>query len=312
MAKKKKKMEYRYYEMPSGSFILPLLGVGWEQEYGVEYPDDLLHFHNYMEIGYCYHGDGNLIIEDRVYEYGDEMFSVIPANIPHTTNSKPGHICKWEYLFIDVDGFMKNEINLDAAQIHSILSQINKRGTLKTAQNHPVMARLVLDIIRECREKSLYYEESVKGYLYALVVEMLRLVDERDKSRRTRKVNQYIKDSLDYVNEHYMEPIRMVDIAEASGLSESHFRRIFEDAMNMKPLDYVNLIRVDKACFLIEREDISMEEISFRVGFQTQSSFNRNFRRLTGMSPYQWKKKETKQEGILKNYQISAMKGWEA
>lgn len=312
MGKKKKKMEYRYYEMPSGSYILPLLGKGWEQEYGVEYPNDMLHFHNYLEIGYCYHGDGELIIEDKVYEYGDEMFSVIPANIPHTTNSKPGNICKWEYLFVDLESFLLKEVPQDNTQMHSVLSIINKRGTLKTRQNHSIMSDLILNIIRECREKPLYYEESIKGYLYALVIEMLRLADERDKSRRTRKVNQYIKEALNYVNEHYMEPIRMEEIAMASGLSESHFRRVFEETMNMKPLEYVNLIRVDKACFLIEREDMSMEEISYRVGYQTQSSFNRNFRRLTGMSPYQWKKKKTKQEGILKNYQISAMKGWEA
>lgn len=312
MVKKKKKMEYRYYEMPSGSYVLPLLGPGWEQEYGVEYPDDLLHFHNFLEIGYCYHGDGNLIIEDRVYEYKGNMFSVIPANIPHTTNSKPGHICKWEFLFIDIERFINNEMRLDAMSRSSVLSIVNKRGTLKSAQNHAIMSHLILEIIRECRDQTVYYEESLKGYLYALVVEILRLADERDKSRHTKRVNEYIKKSLDYVGEHYMEQLRVEDIAEASGLSESHFRRVFEDAMNMKPLDYVNLVRVDKACFLIEKEDASMEEIGYRVGFQTQSTFNRNFKRLTGLSPYQWKSKEKTQEGILKNYQISAMKGWEA
>ncbi len=312
MVKKKKRMEYRYYEMPSGKYVLPLLGKGWEQEYGVEYPDDMLHFHNYMEIGFCYSGDGNLVIEDRIYEYKGDMFSILPANIPHTTNSKPGHICKWEFLFIDIERFVNNEMNMDAMHKSSVLSIVNKRGTLKSVQNHRTMAKLVLDIIRESRDQNAYYEESIKGYLYALVIEMLRLADERDRSRRTTRVNEYIKRSLDYVGEHYMEPLRVEDIAEASGLSESHFRRVFEDAMNMKPLDYVNLVRVDKACLLIEKEDCSMEEISYKVGFQTQSTFNRNFKRLTGLSPFQWKTKEKKQEGIMKNYQISAMKGWEA
>lgn len=35
MAKKKKRMEYRYYEIPADTYVLPLLGKGWEQEYGV-------------------------------------------------------------------------------------------------------------------------------------------------------------------------------------------------------------------------------------------------------------------------------------
>lgn len=109
-----------------------------------------------------------------------------------------------------------------------------------------------------------------------------------------------------------MEQVRVEDIAEASGLSESHFRRVFEEVMNMKPLDYVNMVRVDKACGMMAKKDLSMEELSYRVGYQTQSTFNRNFKRLTGYSPKQWKKKENYQEGILKNYHISALRGWEA
>ena len=312
MVKKKKRMEYRYYEIPTGSYVLPLLGKGWEQEYGVEYPDDMLHFHNYMEVGYCYYGDGNVIIEDRDYEYKGDMFTVIPANIPHTTNSKPGNICKWEFLFIDIERFVNNELTLDIIQKNFVLSIINRRGTLKSGLNHRTLANNILNIIRESRDQSVHYEESIKAYLHAFVIELLRLADERDKSRQTKQVNKYIKRSLDYIGEHYMEQLRMDDIAKASGLSESHFRRVFEDAMNMKPLDYVNLVRIDRACILMQKEDISMDEVGYRVGFQTPSTFNRNFRRLTGTSPYQWKKKEKKGEGILKNYHISAMKGWEA
>lgn len=312
MSKKKKRMEYRYYKIPAGTYVLPLLGKGWEQEYGVEYPDDMLHFHNHLEVGYCYHGDGNLIIEDRVYEYRGSMFSIIPSNIPHTTNSRPGHICKWEFLFIDIEGFINNEMKLDMMQKRSILDVINKRGTLKSEQNHKILSDIVLNIIRESRDRGAYYEESIKGYLHSFVVELLRLADERDKARLTKRVNEYIKKSLDYVEVNYMEQLRVEDIARASGLSESHFRRVFEDAMNMKPLDFVNLVRVDKACRLIEKEDFSMEEVGYRVGYQTPSTFNRNFRRLTGMSPYRWKMTEKDHGGILKNYHISALKGWEA
>ncbi len=311
MAKKKKRMEYRYYEIPADTYVLPLLGKGWEQEYGAGIRDTL-HFHNYMEIGYCYYGDGDLIIEDRTYHYQGGEFTLIPANIPHTTNSAPGHICKWEYLFVDIERFIKTEMHLDALLENRILSVVNRRGTMKTEKNHGIMARLIRNIIREYRDKNIYFEASVRGYLYSLVIEMMRLADERDRSRRTYRVNEHIRGALEYVSEHYMDQVRVEDIAEACGLSESHFRRIFEDIMHMKPLDYVNLVRIDKACWLLSREDLSMEEVSYRVGYQTQSTFNRNFKRLTGYSPNQWKRKENNHEGILKNYQISALKGWEA
>ena len=66
MSKKKKpKMEFRYYRMPEGSPILALLGQRWVQAYGRDV--DYLHFHNYLEIGYCYSGEGTLTLGERDY-----------------------------------------------------------------------------------------------------------------------------------------------------------------------------------------------------------------------------------------------------
>ena len=78
----------------------------------------------------------------------------------------------------------------------------------------------------------------------------------------------------------------------------------------MKPLDYLNMVRIDKACEIIQSKDYAMEEVGFRVGYQTPSTFNRNFKKLTGKTPYQWKKEENHLGGAKKNYKISAKKGW--
>ena len=78
--------------MSEGSPILALLGQKWVQTYGrgVNY----LHFHNYLEIGYCYGGQGHMILgEDKVFFNGGE-FTVIPPNYAHTTNSDVGTVSK--------------------------------------------------------------------------------------------------------------------------------------------------------------------------------------------------------------------------
>ena len=107
MAKKRKKpkMEFRYYQMPAGSPILALLGKKWRQNYGRDI--DYLHFHNYLEIGFCYEGTGDLILGEDTVRFGGREFSVLPPNFPHTTNSDPGDLSRWEYLFIDVEGFLR-------------------------------------------------------------------------------------------------------------------------------------------------------------------------------------------------------------
>ena len=65
--KKKMKMEYRFYEVPEKCPVLALLGEKWVQNYG--YQIDYLHFHNMMEIGVCYYGEGTIVLEDKESPY---------------------------------------------------------------------------------------------------------------------------------------------------------------------------------------------------------------------------------------------------
>lgn len=311
MAKQKKQIEYRYYEIPNGHYVLALLGDSWEQSYGAAV-ENLLHFHNYMEIGYCYWGNGKLTIEDSNVNYKGGIISIIPENIPHETKSLNNGICKWEYLFIDIDNFIRNEISFSRIMPEEVIKTLNSQAYVIQWSQNKALTSIVKNIIEEYREKKPHYKHAVKGYLKAFVVELLRISEDMSSSLtlEEKKVNSYIEKSVNYISEHYADEIKMSDVADECGLSESHFRRIFEETMSMKPLDYLNMIRIDKACEIIQNKDYAMEEVGFRVGYQTPSTFNRNFKKLTGKTPYQWKKEENTIGITKKNYQISAKKGW--
>ena len=303
-------MEFRFYDIPKGDYVLPKLGKGWEQEYGIGY-GRMLHFHNYLEIGYCYHGRGELLIEDRTYVYGNNMFTVIPENIPHTTISAPGNICKWEFLFINIKDFIRSEMASESMSTDEIIRIMNKRGTLKTAANHPALNALILKIIDECRNEQMYYKESIKGYLRSFVIEVLRLDEERERAGGNR-ISDFIRGAIEFINAHHAEDLKIADVADKCGMSESHFRRMFENSMHMKPVDYINMVRIDEACRLIRRGDRSIEQIGIAVGYDTPSTFIRNFKKLTDMTPQKWRKMQAS-GGIMKSgYHISAQKGWEA
>ncbi len=308
----KKKIEFRYYEIPAGDYILPEIGKGWEREYGVEYKG-MLHFHNYLEVGYCYHGSGDLIISDRNYRYGDEMFTIIPSNIPHTTESDEGNICKWEYLFIDLDNYIRNEMEGGSLSAEELIRIVNKRGTLKSFKNHRNCATIIRRMIEECRNQFPYYKESLKGLLRSLVIEILRLDEEKETGLKNITYDHSLDKAIKYIEDNYSGDIRIPDIADECGLSESHFRRQFEEITNMKPLDYVNMVRIRKACDLIKKGNMMMADVGRKVGFQTQSSFNRNFRALTGLTPLKWKHREKEEGGLnISDFKITAKKGWDA
>ncbi len=307
---KKPEVEFRYYTMPADSYVLPKLGKGWEQEYGLGLGEQE-HFHNYAEIGYCYHGHGRLLIDDREYRYGDEMFTFIPERIPHTTISDPGNVCKWEYLFIDIEGFVKNEMADCPLSADDILRVINRRGTLKSRVHNERMDAAVRAIFEECRAREPYYSESIKGYLRAVVIELLRLDEERESLKKSRGLSKSIDKALFYVDAHYAEDVHISDMALSCALSESHFRRTFENIMQMKPLDYVNFVRIKKACDLLEKTEDPIQGIAEKVGFPTLSTFNRNFRKVTGTTPNRWRRQSGDRDISLRGYHITAKKGWE-
>ena len=293
--------------MAAGEYILPMLGKTWEQEYASDY-DGTLHFHNYMEIGYCYHGKGRLIIEDRVYRYSDHMYSIIPSNVPHVTISDEGNICKWEFLFLDINSFIDREFGDSVFSADNMKRIVNKHGTLVSMAEHHKLGRIILNIIDECRKKEVYYRMNLDGSMKVLISELLRLDDECERILQEKSDTKEIRPALDYVEEHFRENIRIEDLSGICGLSESHFRRLFVQYMNMKPVDYLNMIRIRHACTLLQKEYLSMEEVGYRAGYQTSSTFIRNFRKFTGTTPYHWKQHTS--EWDISDFHVTAMHEW--
>ena len=251
MAKKKKpKIEFRYYKMPAGTPILALLGQKWKQSYGRDI--DYLHFHNYLEIGYCYEGRGVLQLGEEELRFGGGEFTIIPKNYPHTTNSDPGTISSWEYLFIDVEGFVRDFLSGggNSKRADRIIARINSRALKRRVEESPKIAgmiRGILDIMRNTEE--LYIEEA-KGILAALLVAVARenRNGEPEVEEMEGRMTIPVSRALDYITLHYMEPLKIEDLAAWSHISETHFRRIFSKYMNMSPLEYINLVRIRAAC----------------------------------------------------------------
>ncbi|MBE7722855.1 AraC family transcriptional regulator [Lacrimispora indolis] len=309
MAKQRERVEFRYYGIPETESVLALLGEDWIREYGKEIK--YLHFHDLMEIGYCHWGDGEVMLGQEQVPFSGHSIMIVPPRLPHTTNSVEGTKGYWEWIYIDMEKTVCEVYGYDPMLQRTILKRLHRTGYLLPGDENPALSILVLGIMEEVRHKKPYYKESIRGYLYAFMAELLRLSDDEERIRKGRSRDAVLTGALDYVAAHYAKEIKINDLAEACSMSESHFRRVFEEGMNMKPLDYVNLVRVQNACELLKKTDKSMEEVGAESGFASISAFNRNFRKLLDISPYQWKKSEENYEGKLLNYKISAQRGWD-
>ena len=308
MSKKKQKVEFRYYEIPNDEVVLALLGEMWRIEYGKGI--ETLHFHNYLEVGYCYEGKGEIVLDNQICRFEGGMFSIVPPNFPHTTNSDIGIEAYWQWMYFDIENYLNSIYKEDAAFVQKLITRIYRQALLLHGNEYAVLDSVIQNIIREMRKKDIYYQDSVKGFMQVFIVELLRLDHQEESIKRTKHKSLQISEALRYVRENYSREIKISELANTCNMSESHFRRVFLESMNMKPVDYINLIRIQKACELIKKTQISMEDIAYKVGFMTVSTFNRNFKRLLGLSPYKWKQSAENFECKLLNYKISAQKGW--
>lgn len=315
MSKKKKpKMEFRYYKMPDGSPILALLGDKWIQTYGDDV--DYLHFHNYLEIGYCYEGQGELVLGEQSLRFKDGQFTIIPKNYPHTTNSDSGTISYWEYLFIDEENFLREYYRGGSlGRYERMLERINSRASLKNVSESPALAgmiRQILDIMRDPKE---FYIDEAKGILLAFLINIARENQVEDAEQEKNevlegKITIPISRALDYITLHYMEPLKVSELASWCHMSETHFRRTFSTYMKMSPLEYINLVRVQTACEYLKKTDVPVSDIAYKCGFTTLSTFNRNFKQIMGTAPCEWRKRPENFEQQLLKFQIHSEAGW--
>jgi transcriptional regulator GlxA family with amidase domain len=91
------------------------------------------------------------------------------------------------------------------------------------------------------------------------------------------------------MHQNYTRPLARWEIAEAVGVSGSYLNRLFKQELGLSPWDYLNRFRVGQAKELFRQTHGSVKSISGQVGFKDPKYFSRVFRKLTGLSPSEFR-----------------------
>ncbi|UUP16543.1 helix-turn-helix domain-containing protein [Nitratireductor thuwali] len=94
-----------------------------------------------------------------------------------------------------------------------------------------------------------------------------------------------IKKVRELVEARLAEPLSLSDLAQDSGMTPSHFARLFKKSMGLTPYQYVILCRVKRTQRLLAHTSVSISSIAIECGFADQMHLTRTFRRLTGVTP---------------------------
>lgn len=94
-----------------------------------------------------------------------------------------------------------------------------------------------------------------------------------------------ISQTVQWLREHYAEPMRVGQLAHRAGLSVSAFHRTFHAVTGSSPLQFQKQLRLHVARQLIATRGANISQIAYEVGYESATQFNRECRRLFGNLP---------------------------
>jgi transcriptional regulator GlxA family with amidase domain len=108
--------------------------------------------------------------------------------------------------------------------------------------------------------------------------------------RNNPHADSIVRNCEDWLQEHYQERTAIQRVVEKSNVPERTLKRRFKIATGSTLIEHLQNLRVEEAKRLLEERELPVDEISFAVGYEDPSFFRRLFKRLTGLTPSQYRR----------------------
>lgn len=103
--------------------------------------------------------------------------------------------------------------------------------------------------------------------------------------------DESIKSAQEYIEQNVAEKISIGELASRVAISRRNFVRRFKNATSNTPLEYVQRVKIEAAKNQLESSTKNISEVMFEVGYNDDKAFRNIFRKLTGLTPYEYRMK---------------------
>lgn len=254
------------------------------------------HYHDFYELIYIMEGEFSSLIEDRAVRMRKGDFLLIDKNVMHK--------------------YHPTEREMDSSR--RIILWISDQMLMELAEGEPLLTECFLGVGPKLYHFPIYYEEILRGFLLKLA--MSEILDGTDtQGSGIRKVmdrgnlslffgylnvlckrEEYLSSTQEivghplveqvtgYIEAHISAEITVEDVAEAVHMSKYYFLRKFKEITGMTVHNFIVNKRIISACQIMS-EGKSITESWQQTGFADYSSFLRNFRKIYGISPREYR-----------------------
>ena len=253
------------------------------------YPSDRIrwHAHDDYELHFMVATSGKVFVGDFIGNYSPGQLILTGPRLPHNwicQSDQPSVPIRDMAIRFDHEAFSNGmKIIPELAEILPMLAKA--KSGIEFFDLDPEFLKETFEKVRDTSGLSRFIaalpllQKLAQNPNYRLLSTVQ--IDLKSNETLQRKINTVV----DYVTQNYNQDITLSSVASLIGMSDSHFSRFFKKATGNRFIEFVNRVRISRACNLLTETDQQIATICFQVGFNNVANFNRRFHELKGVTP---------------------------
>lgn len=231
---------------------------------------------------YCLKGSGWYKVRDKRYEVKENQWFIIPQGQPHvyaSNNDDP-----WTIYWLHFTGHMAPFYGDN----HQVPKAISSDETSRISDRIEIFEEIFLALSDSYSLDNLRYAASL---LYGFLASLCYLQNFRKYNTAKTRLDKTdtVGMAVHYMQENLERKLTLADIANYTGYSVSQLSLLFRNGTGHSPLNYFNMLKIQKACQLLESSDMKINQICTKVGIDDSYYFSRLFTKIVGIPPKRYR-----------------------
>lgn len=248
------------------------------------------HSHPWTELYYLSEGERVYFVDNEVVTVHKGELILIPAGELHSTASS--EMAEFERILIHYDPtLLPQPLRDEAVWFYGRRYRLFRLSLREQNDVQSLLERM----LEECRLGRPYYESSVIALLTELMILLQRSSSTPQPGEQKHPLHELVTDVATFIRTHYNEALTIEETARHFFISPSYLSRVFYRFTGFHFREYIVHLRVKEAERLLGESNVKIQEIAPAIGFEHLSHFNKTFKRVTGLTPLQYRKESKAQ-----------------
>jgi len=254
------------------------------------------HYHNNYEISFITEGSGKRIVADSIEEFQPGDLAFIGPKLPHVwladKEVKTLTARTLEMVFLQFNA------NVLSPQLLSLPEFSNIKKALDMSERGIQIRGNTLNEVSEIMLQLPYLKSFDRMLHFFQLMDIIgksltnkSLASREYLAKRFTTGSKRIATIHEYLMNNYREDIDLGKMAALVSMAEGSLCRFFKMNMGITLFEYLNQIKTEFACKLLMNKDLSILEICLDSGFNNISHFNKQFKKITGVPPSEYRKR---------------------